>query len=154
MVGGIWGRFVSGGTGVMGPVVFGRITGRNVVNMDLAEGQPVKAASFVLEESLFEKEESKAESYDMSGLKDGSYEATVDGQNGEMTVQVVVEDGKIKEVNVVSNHETENIAAPALEKIPAAMVEANSPDVDGVTGATLTSGRIREAVKQCLDQAK
>ena len=71
-----------------------------------------------------------------------------------MTVQVVVEDGKIKEVNVVSNHETENIAAPALEKIPAAMVEANSPDVDGVTGATLTSGRIREAVKQCLDQAK
>lgn len=154
VVGGIWGRFVSGGTGVMGPVVFGRITGRNVVNMDLAEGQPVKAASFVLEESLFEKEESKAESYDMSGLKDGSYEATVDGQNGEMTVQVVVEDGKIKEVNVVSNHETENIAAPALEKIPAAMVEANSPDVDSVTGATLTSGRIREAVKQCLDQAK
>ena len=105
-------------------------------------------------ESLFEKEESKAESYDMSGLKDGSYEATVDGQNGEMTVQVVVEDGKIKEVNVVSNHETENIAAPALEKIPAAMVEANSPDVDGVTGATLTSGRIRAGVKACLDQAK
>ena len=154
VVGGIWGRFVSGGTGVMGPVAFGRITGRNVVNLELAQGEPVKAASFVLEESLFEKEESKAETYDMSGLKDGAYEATVDGQNGDMTVQVIVEGGKIKEVTVVSNNETETIAGPALEKIPAAIVEANSPDVDGVTGATLTSGRIREAVRQCLDQAK
>ncbi len=154
VVGGIWGRFVSGGTGVMGPVAFGRITGRNVVNMDLQEGQPVKAASFVLEESLFEREAEKTESYDMTGVKDGTYEATVDGQNGDMTVQVVVADGKISQVNVVSNQETENIAGPALEKVPVAIVEANSPDVDGVTGATLTSQRIREAVKQCLDQAK
>ncbi|MCI8515749.1 MAG: FAD-binding protein [Hungatella sp.] len=154
VVGGIWGRFVSGGTGVMGPVVFGRITGRNVVNLELKEGEPVKAASFVLEESLFEKEEVQTEGYDMSGLKDGTYEATVDGQNGPMTVSVTVADGKLSQVTVVSNQETENIAGPALEKIPAAMVEANSPDVDGVTGATLTSGRIRDGVKACLDQAK
>ena len=154
VVGGIWGKFVSGGTGVMGPVAFGRITGRNVVNKELAEGQPVKAASFVLDASLFEKDTQTGESYDMSGIKDGSYEATVDGQNGQMIVQVVVTDGKISQVTVVSNQETENIAGPALEKVPAAIVEANSPDVDGVTGATLTSGRIREAVKKCLDQAK
>lgn len=154
VVGGIWGKFVSGGTGVMGPVAFGRITGRNVVNMEPAEGQPVKEASFVLKEELFEKEETSGESYDMSGIKDGSYEAVVDGQNGDMTVQVVVTDGRISEVNVISNHETENIAGPALERVPAAIVEQNSPNVDGVTGATLTSGRIMEAVKECLDQAK
>ncbi len=154
VVGGIWGKFVSGGTGVMGPVVFGRITGRNVVNFELKEGQPVKEASFVLEEALFEKKEAAVETFDMSGIKDGTYEATVDGQSGDMTVQVVVAGGKISEVTVVSNHETENIAGPALEKVPAAIVEQNSPDVDGVTGATLTSERIREAVRQCLDQAK
>ena len=154
VVGGIWGKFVSGGTGVMGPVAFGRITGRNVVNMEPAEGQPVKEASFVLKEELFEKKEAAGEKYDMSGIKDGTYEAVVDGQNGDMTVQVVVAEGKISEVTVVSSHETENIAAPAIEKVPAAIVEQNSPDVDGVTGATLTSGRIMEAVKQCLDQAK
>ena len=134
VVGGIWGKFVSGGTGVMGPVAFGRITGRNVVNMDLAEGQPVKAASFVLKEELFEKEAAAEEGYDVTGIKDGSYEATVDGQNGDMVVQVVVEGGKIAQVIIVSNHETENIAGSALEKVPAAIVEAGSPDVDGVTG--------------------
>lgn len=156
VVGGIWGRFVSGGTGVMGPVVFGRISGRNVVNMELAEGEAVKKASFILDEALFAKEEKEnaRDGYDMSGLADGTYEATVDGQSGDMVVSVIVKDGKLAEVTVVSNHETENIAAPALEKIPAAMVEANSPDVDGVTGATLTSGRLNEAVKACLDQAK
>lgn len=154
VVGGIWGKFVSGGTGVMGPVVFGRISGRNVMNLELAEGPAVEEASFVLDKALFEKEEAAEESYDMSGIKDGIYEATVDGQNGDMTVQVAVADGKIAEVTVLSNHETENIAAPALEKVPAAIVEQNSPDVDGVTGATLTSGRIKEAVKACLEQAK
>lgn len=154
VVGGIWGKFVSGGTGVMGPVAFGRITGRNAVKLEPAEGDPVKAASFVLAEELFEREAVSKESYDLSGIRDGSYEATVDGQNGDMTVQVVVAGGKISQVAVVSHQETENIAGPAIEKVPAAIVEQNSPDVDGVTGATLTSGRIMEAVKKCLDQAK
>ena len=154
VVGGIWGKFVSGGTGVMGPVAFGRITGRNVVNLELPKGQPVKEASFVLDKALFEKEKVAKESYDTSSIKDGIYEATVDGQSGEMVVQVIVADDKIAEVTVLSNHETENIAGPALEKVPAAIVENNSPDVDGVTGATLTSERIREAVRQCLEQAK
>ncbi len=154
VVGGIWGKYVSGGTGVMGPVVFGRISGRNVMNLDLAEGEPVREASFILDQVLFEKEEVSGEGYDMSGIQDGTYEAEVDGQSGIMKVQVVVTDGKIAEVTVLENHETENIAGPALEKVPAAMVEQNSPEVDGVTGATLTSERIREAVRQCLDQGK
>ncbi len=154
VVGGIWGKFVSGGTGVMGPVAFGRIAGRNVVNMDLAEGQPVKAASFVLKEELFEKKAAGSQGYDMAGIRDGFYEATVDGQNGDMVIQVAVEDGRIAQVTVISSQETENIAGPALEKIPTAIVEAGSPDVDGVTGATLTSERIKEAVRLCLDQAK
>ena len=154
VVGGIWGKYVSGGTGVMGPVVFGRISGRNVVNLDLAEGEPVRVASFVLDQGLFERKAASEESYDMSGIKDGTYEAVVDGQSGDMKVQVVVADGVIGEVTVLENHETENIAGLALEKVPMAIVEQNSPDVDGVTGATLTSERIREAVRDCLEQGK
>ena len=54
----------------------------------------------------------------------------------------------------MSHHETESIAAPALEKVPAAIKEAGNIDVDGVTGATLTSGRIKDAVKACLEKSK
>lgn len=154
VVGGIWGKYVSGGTGVMGPVCFGRIAGRNVMATELETRDNAGPASFVLDEALFAKEETVQEAYDMAGLKDGSYEATVDGQSGPMTVEVEIAGGSISKVTVVSNNETETIAADALEKIPTAIVEGNTPNVDAITGATLTSNRIMEAVKNCLDQAK
>ena len=86
-------------------------------------------------------------------LTDGDYTATVDGQSGPMTVQVTITDGKIAAVTITEQAETESIAAEALEKIPAAIVEANSADVDVQSGATLTSNRIMDAVADCLQQA-
>ena len=154
VVGGIWGKFVSGGTGVMGPIVFGRIAARNAMNGELAEGYTVKPASNLLDESLFVKESSTESLFDMSrALKDGEYTATVDGQEGPMTVKTVIAGGKIASVEVVENAETQAIAAGALEQVPASIAQANSLDVDGVAGASLTSGRIKKAVALCLEEA-
>lgn len=154
VVGGIWGKFVSGGTGVMGPIVFGKIAARHAMANDPAEGYEVKPASNLLDESLFVKEKSTASLFDMSRtLKDGTYTATVDGQSGPMTVVTTIEGGKIAAVEVTENNETPTIAAAALESIPAKIVETNSVDVDGVSGASLTSGRITKAVAECLTQA-
>ncbi|MCI6373896.1 MAG: FAD-dependent oxidoreductase [Clostridiales bacterium] len=154
VVGGIWGKFVSGGTGVMGPIVFGKIAARNVMNGELAEGYTVKPASNLLDESLFAKETSTESLFDMSrALKDGEYTATVDGQDGPMTVKTVIAGGKIASVEVVENAETQAIAAGALEQVPASIVESNSLDVDGVAGASLTSSRIKKAVALCLEEA-
>ena len=86
-------------------------------------------------------------------LKDGEYEATVDGQMGPMTVKVVIAGGVIADVVVVSNNETPNFAAKALESIPAAIKAANSATVDTVSGATKTSNRIMNAVSLCLEEA-
>ncbi len=154
VVGGIWGKFVSGGTGVMGPIVFGKIAARHAMMSEPAEGYEVKPASNLLDESLFVKEKSTESLFDMStAIKDGEYTATVDGQSGPMTVRTVVADGKIASVEVTENNETPSVAAAALETVPAKIVETNSVDVDGVTGATLTSDRIMKAVAECLTQA-
>lgn len=154
VVGGIWGKFVSGGTGVMGPIVFGKIAARHAMMSEPAEDYEVKPASNLLDESLFVKEKSTESLFDMStAIKDGEYTATVDGQSGPMTVRTVVADGKIASVEVTENNETPSVAAAALETVPAKIVETNSVDVDGVTGATLTSGRIMKAVAECLTQA-
>lgn len=154
VVGGIWGKFVSGGTGVMGPIVFGKIAARNVMNGELAEGYTVTPANNLLDESLFAKETSADARFDMTrALADGEYTATVDGQEGPMTVKTVVAQGKIASVEVVENAETQAVAAGALAAVPSAIVMANSPDVDAVAGATLTSGRIMNAVAECLEQA-
>ena len=154
VVGGIWGKFVSGGTGVMGPIVFGKIAARHAMMSEPAEGYEVKPASNLLDESLFVKEKSTESLFDMStAIKDGEYTATVDGQSGPMTVRTVVADGKIASVEVTENNETPSVAAAALETVPAKIVETNSVDVDGVSGASLTSGRIMKAVAECLTQA-
>ncbi len=152
-VGGIWGKFVSGGTGVMGPIVFGKIAARHAMNNAPAEGYTVKAAADLLDASLFEKE-AMGEVFDMSAaLTDGEYTATVDGQEGPMMVKTVIAGGKIASVEVLENHETQAIAAGALASIPAKIVEMNNATVDAVAGATLTSARIMKAVAECLTAA-
>jgi len=154
VVGGIWGKFVSGGTGVMGPIVFGKVAAAHAMANTPAEGYTVKAAANLLDEALFAKEVSTEKLFDMTkALNDGEYTATVDGQNGPMTVKVVIASGKIADVVVVSNNETAGIAATSLEQIPAAIVAANDPTVDTLTGATLTGNRIIAAVVNCLEQA-
>ena len=154
VVGGIWGKFVSGGTGVMGPVVFGRLAARHAMSNEPATGYEVKPAENMLDADLFVKDKTSENEFDMSKeLKDGKYETTVDGQEGPMTVNVTIADGKISEVVVGDNKETEAIASGAIKDIPAKIVEANSVDVEAVSGATLTSERIKKAVVQCLTEA-
>jgi len=154
VVGGIWGKFVSGGTGVMGPIVFGQVAARHAMANEPAEGYTVTPAANLLDEALFAKEVSTEKFFDMTrAIKDGEYTATVDGQNGPMTVKTVVTDGKIASVEVVENNETQSIAAPAIGVITAAIVASNDATVDTVAGATLTSNRIMSAVALCLEEA-
>ena len=88
-----------------------------------------------------------------SDWEDGTYEATVNGQEGPMTVETVIEGGVIKSVTIVFHRETMGISDPAIEQIPDTIVAANSATVDVVAGSTLTSNRIMEAVGICLDEA-
>lgn len=84
-------------------------------------------------------------------LEDGTYMGTADGFGGELEVEVVVEEGAISSVEVTDNDETPEYAETALTSVPEAIVEANSTDVDGESGATVTSEAIIEAVKNALE---
>ena len=81
---------------------------------------------------------------------DGTYTGSANGMGGALEVSVTVEGGKITAVDVLSHQETPGISDPALEKLPAAIVEAQSTEVDGVAGATLTSNAIKGAVDAAL----
>lgn len=84
---------------------------------------------------------------------DGTYPGEAEGM-APLTVEVTVTDGKIADVKVTAHEETDGIADPALEQIPAAIVEKNSTDVDSVSGATITSDAIKAAVNNALESAK
>ena len=86
-------------------------------------------------------------------LTDGTYEGEAQGM-APLKVQVEVKEGKIANVEVIEHGETEGISEPALEQIPSLIVEKNSTDVDSVSGATVTSDAIKEAVNKALENAQ
>lgn len=83
-------------------------------------------------------------------FKDGVYTGSADGFNGPVRVEVTVSGGAIVKVVVLEQDETPFIAKNALEQIPEAIVAAQSWDVDGVSGATVTSEAIKAAVEAAL----
>ena len=104
-------------------------------------------------EETEESEEETVAAVTADGVEDGTYEGTAAGYIGDITVEVVVADGAITDVQVTSQEETEGIADEALETVPQAIVDENSTDVDTVSGATGTSNGIKEAVAQALQGA-
>ena len=86
-------------------------------------------------------------------LTDGTYEGEAQGM-APLKVQVEVKEGKIASVEVIEHAETEGISEPALEQIPSLIVEKNSTDVDSISGATVTSDAIKEAVNKALENAQ
>ena len=86
--------------------------------------------------------------------KDGEYTAEGKGIGGKVPVTVTVKDGKISDVTVGDNSETQGIGSKAIEQLPALIVEANGTEgVDAVSGASVTSKAIFTAVEDCLEQA-
>lgn len=134
----------SNGYTISNAITFGRIAAQSALKYMNGE----------LVEEVKEEVESNESLFDMSQpLTDGEYEASVEGQEGKMIVKTTITDGKINNVEIVEQHETAGVADAALETLPHAIVEANSVDVDAVSGASLTSGRIQQAVVDCLKQA-
>ena len=88
-----------------------------------------------------------------AALNDGAYSAEQQGFGGPVKVDVTIEGGKITAVAVTGDSETEGIGAAALEPLAEQVKEAQSAAIDGVSGATLTSGAVKAAVTEILAEA-
>lgn len=66
-------------------------------------------------------------------------------------VAVTMDGDKIANVEVLSHDETNGIGTLAVEQLPAAIIAANSADVDVIASATVTSNAIMAAVKNAID---
>ena len=78
------------------------------------------------------------------------YEAAAEGFGGPVTVKVTFEGNDITVVEVTGDKETQGVGTNAIEKLPAVIAEADSADVDAVSGATVTSEAIKSAVRQII----
>lgn len=97
----------------------------------------------------------RGERMEAAALTPGTYTATKEGyQKEHVTVSVTVDANSITDVQIVevTDHPSTITDAPCRQ-IPAAILVNQTYNVDGVTGATFTSNAIRNAVRDCLEQA-
>ncbi len=124
----------------------------------------IKAASEALTSAGFDPatfgyiEEMPAEEKEMAAPvmgTDGKVTASGKGTgiDGDIVIEVVADENTIYEVKVLEQNETPGIGSVAVEKLPGAIVEANSIEVDGITGATVSSNAIKTAVSEALKTA-
>ena len=83
----------------------------------------------------------------------GTYEAEANGIGGAVKVAVTVSETAIEKVEVVAHSETPGISDPAIERIPAAIVDKQSLAIDTVASATVTSNAILTAAEAALTAA-
>lgn len=88
----------------------------------------------------------------MADMTPGTYTGVATGMFDGLTVEVTVTENAIEDIKVVSHNETAP-GWPALEKLPAAIVEAQSIAVDTVAGATRSSEGVVKAVTAALEAA-
>jgi len=85
-------------------------------------------------------------------MKPGTYTGVATGMFDGLTVDVTVSENAIEDIVVTAYNETAP-GWPALEKLPKAIVEAQSIAVDAVAGATRSSEGVIKAVTAALEEA-
>ncbi|WP_313371116.1 FAD-binding protein, partial [Sedimentibacter sp.] len=135
------------GTGNLGEAVaFGRISGKNaakikydVLQETVMSGKtPIKAAWKEREEII---------------LKSGEYIGKDRGIGGPIEVKVNVQNKKIMNIDVVYHNETKGVSTNAIKTVTDRIVKNQTTDIDTVSGATVTSKAIINAVKDALIKA-
>ncbi len=85
---------------------------------------------------------------DVSNVADGTYAGDGTGFRGAVSVAVKVAGGRIESVRVTKHKE--DLAMDALTEMPRRIVKAQSASVQAVTGATVTSDAVIDAVVKAL----
>ena len=83
----------------------------------------------------------------------GTYTGSGKGYGGQVQARVTFSETGITEIRVGQQRETAHVGDVALQTLPAKLIAANGLNVDAVSGATMSSFGLKEAVLDAADQA-
>ena len=89
-----------------------------------------------------------------SKYKDGTYTGVGKGFRPGLTVSVTIKNDKMTNIQIVAINDTSSYYSEPVNTIPSEIIQAQSTNVDAVSGATRSSDGIMMAVKDALSQAK
>ena len=88
-----------------------------------------------------------------TNFKDGSYTGEADGFGGTIQVEVKIEKSKIAEINVISAEKEDGAYLSMAKDMIPKILDAQSADIDTISGATFSSTGIKNASEQALEKA-
>lgn len=84
----------------------------------------------------------------------GTYSSAARGMDGDVTVTITTDDSSITEVKADVSHETPGIGAEIGDEVQAQIMEAQSSAIDGVSGSTITTTAVKEALDAAIAKAE
>ena len=96
---------------------------------------------------------SKAELLKPVTFTPGTYTAEAEGYHGQIKLVVTFDENSISSINIVEDHETEGIGHEALPMMVERIIQAQGTGVDAVTGATVSSAAMKQAVNNAAMEA-
>ncbi len=151
-LGSFWAGVYQAGGNISETCYTGRTAGANAAE----EKEPLPTIVLKAVESEMTDLGNDLDVYDVApevSLGENEYLGIGSGLHGDIVVKATVIDGTIENVEVISQNETAGITDAVWSDLPAAMIEANSTEVDGITGASISSRGLAQAVEDALAQA-
>ena len=87
-------------------------------------------------------------------FNEGVYEGEAEGYNGPLKLEVEFDSEKIADIKVKESTETDKVGTPAFDIVIEDIINANGSGVDIVSGATVTSNSIKQAVNDAAEKAE
>ena len=97
--------------------------------------------------------QSDSENGGSTNYKDGTYTGEADGFGGTIQVEVKIEKSKIAEINVISAEKEDGAYLSMAKAMIPKIIDAQSADIDTISGATFSSTGIKNASEQALEKA-
>lgn len=163
-LGGISANQYQGGGNLAECLIFGKIAGENaaksksdsVNTVESADTDATTGASQHSTASATNNNDLITAQLDLGQIPLGpdQYLGTSDnGIGGQIIVRITYKAGQLINVDVVSQSETSEVGGRAVKEMPDRIVSANTYEVDAVSGASVTSHAIKDAVKDAIDKA-
>ncbi|MGM3161958.1 TonB family protein [Dickeya undicola] len=88
-------------------------------------------------------------------FKAGTYSAAKQGIGGDVTVTLEVDaNGTVNKASIDAPSETPEVGGEAAQELAKTMTDKKTINVDGVSGATMTSGAVHDAAQEAYEKAR
>lgn len=84
---------------------------------------------------------------------DGTYEGEGTGFGGPIDVKVTIENGQMKDVEIINAENEDGTYLETAKGVISKILDAQTPEVDVMSGATFSSTGIKDAVADALQKA-